>query len=173
MRSLVVLMLCCTVGCKSSVPPPTPTQPSSTSLLENHNDARRLGSIPPLQADSRLDYMAQSHAIAMQKSGRMSHDNAGDGTFSQRLRQFGIQASAAGENVAAGYKTESAVMQGWLNSPEHRANILNRSYTHMGAGRAGNYWCVVFARLTRTQAQEPEQYSLPAGIENEGTTRGY
>jgi hypothetical protein len=62
-------------------------------------------------------------------------------TFDQRIRAAGYP-SPGGENIAKGYVSASAVMTGWMNSPGHRANILNCSFTALGVGydTRGNYW---------------------------------
>ena len=54
--------------------------------------------------------------------------------------------NSAGENIAKGYATPQAVVNGWMNSSGHRANILNASYTHIGVGyvAGGNYWTQMF-----------------------------
>ncbi|HCF82769.1 MAG TPA: serine protease, partial [Ruminococcaceae bacterium] len=51
-----------------------------------------------------------------------------------------------GENIAYGYRTPAEVVEGWLNSPGHRANILTGSFTHIGVGynENGNYWVQLF-----------------------------
>ena len=50
----------------------------------------------------------------------------------------------AGENIAAGYSTPEAVVNGWMNSSGHRANILNSSFTHIGVGYYNGYWVQMF-----------------------------
>ena len=62
------------------------------------------------------------------------------------MRSFGISYRTAGENIAKGYQSPEAVVRGWMNSPGHRANILNSSYTHIGVGyvASGNYWTQMF-----------------------------
>ena len=57
-----------------------------------------------------------------------------------------IAARSAGENIACGYGTPAAVVNGWMNSSGHRANILNASYTQIGVGyyAGGNYWTQMF-----------------------------
>jgi uncharacterized protein YkwD len=67
------------------------------------------------------------------------------------LKSFGIQFSYAGENIAAGQRTPQEVVNSWMNSPGHRANILNRNYTKIGVGYAsggeyGTYWTQMFIR---------------------------
>ena len=62
------------------------------------------------------------------------------------LKKFGISYKSAGENIAQGYSTPEAVVNGWMNSSGHRANILNASFTHMGVGydANGHYWTQMF-----------------------------
>ena len=60
----------------------------------------------------------------------------------------GISYQAAAENIAQGYSTGQAVLNGWLGSTGHRENIENGNYTHHGVGYVedGHYWTHVFAR---------------------------
>ena len=62
------------------------------------------------------------------------------------LSRFGISYRTAGENIAMGQTTPEAVVNGWMNSEGHRANILNSSYTQIGVGYAanGHYWTQLF-----------------------------
>lgn len=62
------------------------------------------------------------------------------------IKSFGISYRSAGENIAKGYKTPEAVINGWMNSPGHSANILNVSFTKIGVGyvASGNYWTQMF-----------------------------
>ena len=62
------------------------------------------------------------------------------------LRNHGITYRTAGENIARGYATPKAVVDGWMNSKGHRENILNKTYTEIGVGRVadGNYWTQMF-----------------------------
>lgn len=59
------------------------------------------------------------------------------------LSEVGLNAGA-GENIAYGYGTPSAVMEGWMNSPGHRSNILNNRYCNMGIGEINNHWVQMF-----------------------------
>ena len=63
------------------------------------------------------------------------------------MKSFGITYRTAGENIAYGYKTAQSVMDGWMDSSGHRANILNASYSRIGVGYVsnGNYWTQWFA----------------------------
>jgi uncharacterized protein YkwD len=62
------------------------------------------------------------------------------------MRSFGVSYRTAGENIAVGYTSPAAVVQGWMNSEGHRANILNASYTQIGMGyeSAGHHWTQMF-----------------------------
>ena len=62
------------------------------------------------------------------------------------IKAFGLSYRTAGENIAKGYASPQAVVNGWMNSSGHRANILNVSYTQIGIGYVaqGNYWTQMF-----------------------------
>lgn len=76
------------------------------------------------------------------------------------LDQAGINYRAAGENIAMGYRSPEAVVEGWMNSPGHRANILNGDFTHIGVGYAPDWnWAQLFVGTSRPVElpEEPEQ----------------
>ena len=62
------------------------------------------------------------------------------------MKAKGIQYKAAPENIAMGQKTAAEVVKGWMESPGHRANIMNGNFTHIGIGydANGNYWTQQF-----------------------------
>ena len=69
----------------------------------------------------------------------------------EMLQRFGVNYTAAGENIAAGQKSAEAVMTDWLNSSGHRANILNKEYKELGVGYVtggsyGTYWVQLFTK---------------------------
>ena len=71
------------------------------------------------------------------------------GTPFEMLQKFGVSYKSAGENIAAGQKTPEQVMESWMNSSGHRANILNKSYTELGVGfysggSYDTYWVQLF-----------------------------
>jgi uncharacterized protein YkwD len=81
----------------------------------------------------------------MRDKGYFSHTSPTYGSPFNMLKSFGISYKSAGENIARGYTTPKAVVDGWMNSPGHRANILNSSFTEIGVGYAsGNYWTQMF-----------------------------
>lgn len=85
----------------------------------------------------------------MANKGYFSHTSPTYGTPFQMLQSYGISYKSAGENIAAGQKTAQEVMQSWMNSSGHRANILNSGYTEIGigyyvGGSYGTYWTQLF-----------------------------
>lgn len=62
------------------------------------------------------------------------------------IKDFGLSYRTAGENIAYGQRTPQAVVNAWMNSNGHRANILNTSYTQIGVGYVsnGHHWTQMF-----------------------------
>ena len=110
------------------------------------NDARQENGLQPLTASGELSRVARIKSQDMVDQGYFSHTSPTYGTPFQMLTSFGISYSTAGENIAYGQKTPQEVVNTWLNSPGHRANILNASYTQIGVGYVadGNYWTQLF-----------------------------
>ena len=75
-----------------------------------------------------------------------AHESPSLGTPFEMMKSFGISYKSAGENIARGQKSPKEVVDGWMNSSGHRANILNKSYTHIGVGYVenGRYWTQMF-----------------------------
>ena len=93
--------------------------------------------------------MARYKSQDMKDNGYFSHNSPTYGTPFQMIRNFGLSFRSAGENIAKGYATPQAVVNGWMNSSGHRANILGSQYTSMGVGYAVSasgkpYWVQVF-----------------------------
>lgn len=78
----------------------------------------------------------------MRNGGYFSHTSPTYGSPFEMMQSFGITYRTAGENIAMGYNSPQAVVQAWMNSEGHRANILSASYTHLGVGYVadGGYW---------------------------------
>ena len=106
----------------------------------------------PLAIGSALQASAVWKARHMAKYGYMAHDDPAPPvarSTGERMAACGVSGSW-GENIAAGYPTPASVVNGWLNSPGHRANIENASYTAIGAGAASSasgqvYWAQTFS----------------------------
>ena len=98
-----------------------------------------------LRVDLRLQRAALAHSVDMAKRRYFSHTSLDGRTFVARIRAQGYTGRRLGENIAAGYRTPSAVMTAGMKSPGHRAHILNCGYTAIGVGVAtggpyGVYW---------------------------------
>lgn len=112
------------------------------------NEIRVENGLKALTYDWELSRVARYKSQDMKDNKYFSHTSPVYGTPFQMMKSFGISYRSAGENIAKGYTTPQAVVNGWMNSPGHRANILNASYTHIGVGYvpAGSYWTQMFIR---------------------------
>ena len=82
----------------------------------------------------------------MQVNNYFDHNSPTYGSPFDMMRSYGIDYRTAGENIAMGQRTPQEVVNAWMNSPGHRANILNGDFTHIGVGyvEQGNYWTQQF-----------------------------
>jgi uncharacterized protein YkwD len=93
--------------------------------------------------------IARDHAANVARLDKLSHDLEGQ-SFSQRLQKAKYQAFRAGENIAQGQSKPEVAIADWMQSPGHKANILQAEYTQIGTARAVSlsgkiYWVQVFA----------------------------
>ena len=128
-----------------------PTTDTSVVAFESEvvrlvNKVRRENGLNPLTQDWQLSRVARFKSQDMRDLGYFSHTSPTYGSPFEMMRNFGISYRTAGENIAKGYATPEAVVNAWMNSPGHRANILNSSYTHIGVGyvKDGKYWTQMF-----------------------------
>ncbi|OFI05928.1 chlorophenol reductase precursor [Clostridium acetireducens DSM 10703] len=98
------------------------------------NVERQKAGLPALKANSELSRVARYKSQDMADNKYFSHTSPTYGSPFDMMKKFGIRFSAAGENIAYGQRTAQEVMNGWMNSPGHRANILNSSFTEIGVG---------------------------------------
>ena len=73
-----------------------------------------------------------------------SHTRPNGSSCFTALEEAGVSYRAAGENIASGYRTPSAVVEGWMNSDGHRSNILSKNFTHLAVGYDNNNWVQLF-----------------------------
>lgn len=137
-----------------------PTMQRDVLALVNQARARprRCGSksfpaAPPLTLSTMLSRAALSHAQDMAAHDHFEHTGSNGSTPAQRVTLAGYQWRNVAENIAAGATTADAVVDGWLDSPGHCANIMDAQYTEMGVGfavndksRTGIYWAQEFGR---------------------------
>ena len=120
-------------------------------VLELVNKERSKQGLKPLKLSDELTNVATEKARDMAENGYFDHNSPTYGSPFDMLRRFGVQYSAAGENIAAGQKTPEDVMDSWMNSSGHRANILNKNYAEIGIGYVeggsyGTYWVQLFKK---------------------------
>ena len=94
-----------------------------------------------LKIAKKLNWAAQGHADDMMLTGLFSHTSADGRSWVTRIRATGWK-RPAGENIAKGFGGAPEVMTAWMNSPEHRRNILNCKFKYIGVGynTLGEYW---------------------------------
>ena len=110
------------------------------------NAIRRESGLGELGLNWELSRVARWKSQDMSSNGYFSHNSPTYGTPFQMMRSFGLTYRSAGENIAYGQRTPAAVVNAWMNSSGHRANILSKSYTQIGVGYCaeGNYWTQMF-----------------------------
>ena len=110
------------------------------------NEIRQQNGLRPLAANWELSRVARYKSQDMLNNRYFSHNSPTYGTPFQMMKAFGLSFRTAGENIARGHATPQAVVNGWMNSSGHRANILNAGYTQIGVGYVaqGNYWTQMF-----------------------------
>lgn len=113
------------------------------------NAERSKHGLPQLASDSQLSRVARYKCADMRDKNYFSHTSPTYGDPFNMMRSFGVTYRSGAENIAAGQRTAEDVVQAWMNSPSHRKNILNGTYTHMGTGYAsggdyGHYWTQLF-----------------------------
>ncbi|MEM6457725.1 MAG: CAP domain-containing protein, partial [Acidobacteriota bacterium] len=102
--------------------------------LDRLNRLRRDADRPPLRASAALDRTAQAYAERMLREGFYGHVSPDGGDVMDRVQAMRYPARAAGENLGTGQRTLVRVIDDWLDSPPHRANLLNRSFREVGLG---------------------------------------
>jgi uncharacterized protein YkwD len=126
-------------------------QPNVASeILALVNAERARVGARPLVLNPRLAAAAQRHVEDLAVMRRLNHTGSDGSSVASRVRDAGYSYRYVGENIAMGYPSVAAVMNGWMNSPGHRQNILNPNYTELGVayrtGSGGPYWVQVFGQ---------------------------
>jgi len=109
------------------------------------NVERENRGIPPLQWSNLLGAAARAHTEDMVRNNFLSHTGSDRSNLGQRITRAGFTWREAAENIAEGQRTPEEVINSWMNSPGHRANILNPTLTHIGVGFISNKWTQKFS----------------------------
>lgn len=120
---------------------PTPTRTSShvalpieMEVIDLVNAERSRAGLPPLQYLPIAGEMARYKSKDMADNGYYDHDSPTYGAWSNLAKLFDFKYYALGENIAKGQSNAQRVMEAWMKSPDHKANILHDSFTHIGVG---------------------------------------
>lgn len=129
--------------------PESDVSQQAKDVLSLVNAERQKQGLSSLTLSSKLTAVANEKARDMAENNYFSHTSPTYGSPFQMLQQYGVRYRTAGENIAAGQKTPEEVMNSWMNSSGHRANILNPAYTEIGIGyfSGGSYgteWVQLF-----------------------------
>ncbi|MGW2747795.1 sigma-70 family RNA polymerase sigma factor [Streptomyces sp. NPDC001450] len=126
--------------------PQTQSAPSGdvAQVVALVNKERAAAGCGPLTENAQLEKAAQAHSDDMAARNFFDHTNPDGADPGQRITAAGYRWSTYGENIAKGQQTPQAVMDSWMNSPGHRANILNCSFKDIGVGvhkgSGGPWW---------------------------------
>ncbi|WSN47409.1 CAP domain-containing protein [Streptomyces sp. NBC_01296] len=107
---------------------------SESAVLALVNKERAAAGCGPLATNAKLSAAARTYSDTMARSGVMSHTGPDGSTMTSRVEAAGYGWSGLGENIARGQSDADAVMNAWMNSSGHRANILNCSFKEIGIG---------------------------------------
>ncbi|GAA2350818.1 CAP domain-containing protein [Dactylosporangium salmoneum] len=140
-----------------AAPVTTPAGDAKYAAIENDvvtltNNFRQANGCGALRVDSRLVAAARAHSTDMVTNNFFDHAGSNGSSFVQREAAAGYTTGASAENIAWGYRTAQDVVNGWINSPGHRANMLNCSSVAVGVGLAYKtdgtpYWTQDFGRV--------------------------
>ncbi|MEO0646415.1 MAG: CAP domain-containing protein [Cyanobacteria bacterium J06650_10] len=128
-------------------------------VLRLTNEFRLENGRKALVLDQSLERAADVHTQNMAKKDFFSHTGKDNSKPWDRAKDLGYESGYVGENIAAGYTSAKAVVDGWINSPGHRANMLNADFNEIGIGHYylqndtgnvnyRNYWTQVFGKGT-------------------------
>jgi uncharacterized YkwD family protein/spore coat assembly protein SafA len=136
-------------GQKVNIPQISGTKSIEEQVISLTNAERQKAGLPPLRNNWELSRVARYKSADMRDRNYFSHDSPTYGSPFTMMKNFGISYRTAAENIAAGQRSPSEVVNAWMNSPGHRANILKRDVTEIGVGYVkggtyGHYWTQMF-----------------------------
>jgi uncharacterized protein YkwD len=113
---------------------PKPSGSAEQQVLALTNQERAKAGCGPLRTNKALARAAEAHAADMVAEHYFAHNSLDGRSPFDRMKAAGFTGGAMAENIAVGYSSAASVVEGWMNSAGHRANILNCSYTMIGIG---------------------------------------
>ncbi len=125
----------------------TPPADTAHAMLEAINAQRQAHGARPLVLDVRLMRAAEVHARDLARTGRFAHTGSDGSSVGDRAERAGYRWSRIAENLAdTRAATPSSVVEQWMRSGPHRANLLNRAFGDLGVAHEGQIWVVVLGR---------------------------
>jgi len=130
-------------------------------VLKLTNEFRKKNNLKALVLDNNLGKAARDYSKTMATGDFFAHTGKDGSRPWDRAEKAGYETRFVGENIAAGYRTPKAVVDGWIKSPGHRANMLNSQYNEIGLGyhflqndtgsvNYSSYWTQLFGKGTIT-----------------------
>jgi uncharacterized YkwD family protein len=143
-----------TTSAPKTTPAPKPTPAPSKSSVGSYatqvsqlvNQERQKAGLAPLTLDAELSNVAMAKAKDMIQNNYFDHNSPTYGSPFDMMRSFGIDYTAAGENIAKGQTSPQAVMTDWMNSPGHKQNILSSNYDSIGVAYYQGAWVQLFKK---------------------------
>ena len=123
-------------GDKVYIPKSSDTIPTEDEVIRLVNEERQKAGLSPVTKNWEVSRIGRIKSQDMIDNNYFAHNSPIYGTPFQMLKSFGISYRYAGENIAKGQTSPKAVMNAWMNSSGHKANILNKNYTQIGVGLA-------------------------------------
>lgn len=152
---LFSIVIACTKSADSTNPviPGSSSGVNKTLVMQLVNDVRKKGCqcgdtwyppAPVVTWNDLLERAAFNHSKDMAQNNYFSHTSPNGDNAGARLREAGYNWLAYGENIAMGYNNEKEVVAGWIKSPGHCKNIMNKNYKEMGVAKVNSYWTQAF-----------------------------
>lgn len=147
-RAVLAIAIAVNLSCAEddALGPDPDRDPEVALFVDLMNDHRELVGCPRLTWNDEVASVAQLHSADMAERDFFDHTNPDGESPFDRLQNAGIDYSGAAENIAWGYNTAEAVLDGWLNSPGHKANIERCTMTEHGVGLYQSRWTHLFIR---------------------------
>ena len=138
-------------GQKVNIPEAAPLKTLEDEVARLVNAERAKNGLPALTVNWQAARVARYKSQDMIDKNYFAHNSPTYGSPFNMMESFGLKFSSAAENIAYGQKTAAEVMNSWMNSPGHRANILSKTVTQIGVGCAKKsngtlYWTQMFLK---------------------------
>lgn len=170
---LSAMALAAMVTCSAQAGAADATDPFEAQVLSLINAERASAGLGALMLDLGLDAAAEAHSLDLATSNCFSHDSCNGTNWATRIKTYYTPNTFLGEIIAAGQPDAASVVNAWMNSEGHRANILGANFMVAGVGLvnglAGSdyrtYWTVDFGGATTSQTvssaiPEPATWAL-------------